>query len=300
MRAAIEADLAELFEGVGADGFVHACDIDGGAEVGLHSDDLVVTASVFKVPVMLELARQAAAGEVDLRERVVVPAGRRTIGPTGISAMRDEVEMSVRDLAYLMMSVSDNTATDVLMERVGTDRIAATLASLGLRQTVVAEDCAALLAGFASDIGIRITNSSEDDQYGSIPNLDPSLLASARALTPSQTNRTTPREMATLLAMIWRNEAGPPEACAEVRGIMARQVWPHRLSSAFPDGVAVAGKTGTLAGIRNEAGVVTYPDRRRYAVAVFTRARSFAMQQPAIDAAIGTAARMDIDHLRSA
>jgi beta-lactamase class A len=76
-------------------------------------------------------------------------------------------------------------------------------------------------------------------------------------------------------------------------------VWPHRLRSGFGDEVTVAAKTGTLPGIRNEAGVVTYPDDGRYAVAVFTRARTYAWQQPNIDAAIGTAARLAVEHLRA-
>ncbi len=57
---------------------------------------------------------------------------------------------------------------------------------------------------------------------------------------------------------------------------MAQQIWPHRLSSGFPPGVRIAAKTGTLPTWRNEAGVVTYPDGRQHAVAVFTRAASLA------------------------
>jgi beta-lactamase class A len=63
--------------------------------------------------------------------------------------------------------------------------------------------------------------------------------------------------------------------------------------------VQVAGKTGTLPPWRNEAGVITYPDGRRYAVAVFTRAESFAPRLPAVDASIGRAARLALDHLRT-
>jgi beta-lactamase class A len=62
----------------------------------------------------------------------------------------------------------------------------------------------------------------------------------------------------------------------------------------------VAGKTGTLPAIRNEAGVVSYPDGRRYAAAIFTRADSLVPRQPRIDAAIGAAARIAVDYLRSA
>jgi beta-lactamase class A len=286
--------LAAVFDAAGARGYVHARAVNGASEVGLDADAPVVTASVFKVPVLLELARQAAAGELDLTERVVVPAGRRTVGPTGLSVMLDDVEVSVRDLAFMMMSVSDNTATDVLMERVGAARMAATLESLGLHETVVPDDCAGLLAGLAADLGIDL----DSDTPVAFADIDPALFAKARALDPLQTNRTTSRDMTRLLSLIWTDQAGPPAACAEVRRIMALQVWPHRLSSGFPDGVSVAGKTGTLPGIRNEAGVVTYPDGEQYAVAVFTVARSLAAQQPAIDAAIGTAARLAVDALR--
>src|SRR5207302_10744137 len=112
------------------EGSVHASDRDSGAAVGLNPDEPVVTASVVKVPVLLELCRQAAAGELDLRQRVRIPADRRTPGPTGLSVMCDDVDVSVRDLAFFMMSVSDNTATDVIMDLVGVDRIAASLREL--------------------------------------------------------------------------------------------------------------------------------------------------------------------------
>ena len=294
---AVVDEITDVFRSAGARGYVHARLVDdAGVEVGLDADTPVVTASVFKVPVLLELTRQAAAGQLDLTDRVRVPASRRTTGPTGLSVMLDDVEVSWRDLAFFMMSVSDNTATDVVMERVGVDNIAATLASLGLKETAVDQDCAALLAELATDLGIDL----ESEEPVAFTDLDPAKVAAARALNAAHTNRTTPREMTELLSLIWADRAGPVDACAEARRIMALQVWPHRLSSGFPDGVAVAGKTGTLPGIRNEVGVVAYPDGGRYAVAVFTVADSLASQQPAIDAAIGRAARLAVDALRSA
>jgi beta-lactamase class A len=71
----------------------------------------------------------------------------------------------------------------------------------------------------------------------------------------------------------------------------------HRLAAGFDDGVTVASKTGTLPAIRNDAGVVTWPDGRSFVVAVFTRARSLADRQPAIDAAIGRSARIAVESL---
>lgn len=80
---------------------------------------------------------------------------------------------------------------------------------------------------------------------------------------------------------------------------MALQAWTNRLTSGFPDEVKISGKTGTLPGIRNEAGVVEYPDGGRYAVGVFTVGHTFDYRLPAADAVIGTTARMATEHLRS-
>jgi beta-lactamase class A len=206
--------------------------------------------------------------------------------------MLDEIELSVRDLAHLMMTVSDNTATDVLMRMVGVDRINATLAELGLEQTTLVGDCDALLSTFSADTGLDAM------PLGGFAAVDPEALRRWRVLDPIKTSRSTAAEMSRLLAMIWRDEAGPAEACAEVRRIMAHQVWPHRLTQGFPDGVTLAAKTGTLPGIRNEAGVASFPDGKRYAVAVFTRSATYVDRQPAVDTAIGRAAFAAVSALR--
>ena len=92
-------------------------------------------------------------------------------------------------------------------------------------------------------------------------------LEQCRALQPNRETRTTPEDMTRLLSRIWRDEAAPAAACAEVRRLMGHQA-SHRFALGFPDGVAVQTKSGGLLGrIRNEIGVVTYPDGCRYAVA---------------------------------
>ncbi len=106
--------------------------------------------------------------------------------------------------------------------------------------------------------------------------------------------------MVTLLRLIWRDEAGPAQACAQVRRLMGRQVTRQRLALGFPrHGIGVAAKSGSLLGIiRNEIGVITLPDGHRYAAAVFTRAdRSYAGEHE-INAVIGTAAARAVEQLR--
>ena len=287
-------DLARLFSDAGVRGSLHAVDLATGREITHGADDPVVLASVFKVPVLLELFRQGEAGQLDLTAPVQVPVEGRAPGPFGISVMRDPLQMSLRDLAWLMMGISDNAATDVIFEVVGLDAISKTIADLGLTQTVLIGDCRALFTTIAEDLGASSLAELEDVDLS-----DASVIDTLRVVDPLQTSRSTPRDVTSLLAQIWRDEAASPAVCEDVRRILGLQVWPHRLAAGFPaDDVRTAGKTGTLPRWRNEAGVVEYPDGGRYAVAVFTRSDSTSAKNPVADAAIGVAARLAVEALR--
>ncbi|MFI5985256.1 serine hydrolase [Streptomyces sp. NPDC051555] len=282
--------IHSAFSEAGATGWLHAVDIDSGAEISAGADQPVVTASVHKLPLLLALHRQAEQGLVDLTEQVHCEPAHRAGGPTGLSAMLDPVRISLRDAAYLMTALSDNAAAALILERVGLDAVNATTASLGLTRTRAVRSFAGTLATLREDAG----------PTGIQALSDPHVIARLRALDPARTNHSTPRDMTTLLRAVWRDEATAPEHCAAVRRLLGLQVWPHRMASGFPfDDVHVAGKTGTLPTLRNEVGVVEYPDGGRYAIAVFTRAANPAATLPAVDAVIGTAARIAVDGLRT-
>ncbi|GAA2079000.1 serine hydrolase [Actinomadura alba] len=293
LRSDVRVRIEAAFRDAGVTGFLHAIDIETGREVAVRADEPVVLASVFKVPLLVAFHRQAADGLLDPTEPVTLRPEDRTIGPTGVSALLDEVRMSLRDLACLMITVSDNTAADAVLDRVGLDAVNATAAALGLPGTVVEGSGRDLLDMLLADAGA--TTLGEVWSW-----LDePGVLGRLRALDPHRTSRSISREMTRLLGLIWRDEAAPPAECAAMRRLFGLQVWPHRLSSGFPyDDVVVSGKTGTLPTIRNEVGVVEYPDGGRYAVAVFTRSLLPIAVLPQADAVIGTAARLAVEWLR--
>jgi beta-lactamase class A len=273
------ARIRTAFADAGVTGWLHAVDLDRPErQVAVGADEPVVLASVFKVPLVLTVFRDA-----DLTARVELRPDDRSPGPTGLAGMLDPVTMSLRDLAYLAITVSDNAAADALVDHVGLDAVNRTMAELGLTRTRIVHRAREMFQTMAEDAG-----------PGELaPRLaDPVVLSRLRALDPQQANRSTPREMTRLLAAIWQDHD-------PIRRIMGMQVWPHRLASGFPfDDVRVAGKTGTLPTVRNEIGVVEYPDGGRYAVAVFTRSASTAFTLPAADAVIGTAARLAVERLR--
>ena len=290
---AIEARIRALLADVGATGWLHCVDLDDRTrEVAVDADDQVVLASVFKLPLLVELYRQADSGALALTEQVEVGV-QRTVGSTGLATMQDPARLSLRDLATLMITVSDVAAADVLLERVGREAVNAAMACLGLRRTRIRDSCAEMLGAVYEDLGVT------GDNELARALAEPTAMRRLRVLDPRQTCAGTPRELTSLLTAIWRGGAASEGACASIRRLLGQQVWPHRLAAGFPsDAIRVSGKTGTLPAIRNEVGVVEYPDGRGYAVAVFTRSEGSGLALPQVDAAIGVAARIAVDDLR--
>ncbi|MFF3576455.1 serine hydrolase [Streptomyces mirabilis] len=295
----VEERIREVFARAGAEGLLHAVPVGtwppGEArEVAVGADEPVVIASIFKVLLVLEFARQTAAGQLDPRERVRVTAADR-LGGWGTAGCADDVELSLRDLAFFAMSVSDNAAADLLLDRVGLDTVRLLAKELGLDRTRIVGGPRDVLDSMLAEVGAGDEREFAV-RYPALPDDRKRRLA---VLDPLRTNASTPRETSELLRLIWRDEAGVPEACAHARDLMSRQVFRHRLVSGFPDDVTIAAKTGTLPGLHMETGVVRYPDGGCYAVSVFARTRELTATRPRVDAAIGAAAAIAVDFLRS-
>jgi beta-lactamase class A len=300
----VTTDIRETFDRAQCTGQLCVQSLDGGQEVAVDADRPAVSASVFKVSVAPEAATQFADGRLDPRQRVTLRAADRTPGPVGFSLFRDDAEASLRDLVVAMLTISDNPATDALLDQVGIDAVNASSARLGLTGTVIAADLRTVInsighaAGFAGWDAMWAWN----EQPHSADEEDHVLrrLMAADALVPERTTRTTPRDMATLLRLIWTDQAGPPTACRRVRELMGQQLTKHRLAAGFPSPARVFAKSGSLVGVvRNEIGVIEYPDGPGYAGAVFARARQPWQDDAAINTAIGAAAAAAVDVLRS-
>jgi beta-lactamase class A len=296
-----DGGIETIFDRAGCEGALCVRSLDEEAEFGLRADEQVVPASVVKVQVALEAETWFADGRLDPRERVTLSAADRTPGPVGTSLLDDDVVLSWRDMVVLMLTISDNHTTDTLLRRVGVDAVNATAGRLGLTGTMVESDLRTMIDSIGHDLGRAgwddMTAWSAGASVEELASADERLLT-CRALDPVKGTRTTPRDMVKLLRLIWADQAGPAAACARVRDVMARQLTRHRLASGFRPPVRVAAKSGGLAGVvRNEVGVISYPDGRRYAAAVFTRSRP-GSDDEAINAAIGAAAARAVAVLR--
>ncbi len=290
-----EERVRQAFAEAGVEGRLHAVGLHRSRprEIDVGADTPVVMASVYKLPLLVAFTRLVDDGGLDPTEPVTVPASRRTPGPTGLSALRDDVTTTWRDLMALTVTHSDNTAADVVLGRVGLGRLAAMLEGFGMYATRVLGGTDEVQHGLrvqtgARDVAGAFTALARDDGVGDVAAYDPAL-----------TGATTARDMTRLLARIWEDTAASPEGCRFARELLGAQIWTHRLRAGFPRGARVAGKTGTIGAVRNEVGVVTFDGEHPVAVAVFTRAARADPVLPRADAVIGDTARIAVTELRS-
>lgn len=278
-------------------------EIDGPGGVSIRGDEPANAASCFKIAVVLELFCQAAAGSIDLRERLRLSPRRRTAGGQGFCLFEDEVEASLRDIARMMLTISDNTATDALIRRISSDRIQSRLDALGLSRTAftgtVAEhfERIAQAAGF-TDHGALQREFAAARSAAQREAMRSALAAACAPESAGAVNSTTARDMARLVRMIWRDDAGPAQACAHVRAVLGQQRLTRKIANGFGDDAVVATKSGTIGGVAsNDVGMVELADGRRYAVAVLTETVTPGSTEQAVNAAIGEAARLAVEHL---
>jgi beta-lactamase class A len=300
----VAMDLTRLFDQAGCTGSLHVVRLSSGGEIVHDADRPHVLASVVKVPIGLEFYAQVDAARLDPTETVTLAPGTRTPGPVGISQCRDPVVMSLRDLCFLMLTISDNAATDAVTDAVGIDAVNRRLDAIGCRETVVAESLSDMLEGVAADLdhaSYAELVAAQNGEMGPVTQAranDPARVDRCRALDPLRASRTTARDATRLLAAVWSGTAAGAEACANLRRVMSQQVT-RRLAPAVLDGGTLVAKSGALLRRqRNEIALITDPDGEAYAVAVFTRATDPGRRAVDIDRAMSAAVAEAVGELR--
>jgi len=258
---------AEGFKGVLGVSVKH---LGTGESADLNGDRLFPTASVFKVPVLVEFYRQTDRGALSPEQHVVLTERDKVPGSGVLKELSEGLSVSLRDLVSLMMMVSDNTATDIIAGRVGFDNVNKTLDELGLHRTRVVRYCREILFDLVgvNDLPLEEMTLSlfdelnESREYGG-----------SWSLGVDENDVTTPNEMARLLELIVNGEAAGRESCDEILAVMGKcQTGQYRIPKYLPSKeVVLQRKTGSLPGIRNDVAVVALKSTgERYVIGCFT------------------------------
>lgn len=193
--------------------------------------DAFPTASAIKLAVLYELLKQAEAGTLALDTPAPIDKAQ-LVGGTGVVQYLTTASLSLRDHATLMIMVSDNSSTNVVIRAVGMDKVNARMASLGL-----------------GDIRLR------------------RLMMDGAAVKRGDENIASPQSLATSAELLWRGEGLKPESRETAMGML--KLVSGSIREAVPARVPVYSKTGSLDGVRTEAAVVAV-EGRPFSIAVMT------------------------------
>ncbi len=195
-----------------------------GTTLDHEADRAVTAASTIKTLILAAVARALDAGTLALDTEIAIRDEWRIGGSGVINWLHRGITLPVEDLAWLMIAISDNTASNALIETVGLGTIQQTAAELGVPSL---------------HLGRRF--------YGYLPEGETNI------------NAVTARGLTDLLTAIWADEAASPERCTWMRKLHADQQHVDRLARCLPEGVTYAGKTGTVDGITHDIGVIAGP-----------------------------------------
>lgn len=206
-----------------------------GIAVSWNGEQRYRAASTIKIAVMLEIFRQIERGQLAHDDIVTLTDDDKTPGSGVLLHMHDGLGLTVDDLLYLMISISDNTATNLLIDLTGLDGINATLDELGLTM---------------SRMNRRM--------LGRTPRED------------EPENWILPGEMARLMDLIITDRAASPASCLAMLDLLAKQQCQTRIARYLPEGTFWGSKTGSLPEVVNDVGFVT-TDQGTLSIACFIR-----------------------------
>ncbi|MFC5604713.1 serine hydrolase [Sporosarcina koreensis] len=239
-------------------------------EVHIQGDRYFQTASVVKVPILAALYDAVYKGKVDINERIVLQRGDRVPGSGVFQEMDAGSSPTIKDLAMMMIIVSDNMATDKLLTMVDAQMVQNYLRSIGLDHIFVKHSIWELLSLCA---GISPTDYSEE-MFDRIIN---TLIAghydreSIVFQENMENNVSTTRDMNRLMEKIARGEIFSEACSANIRDILFRQQYTQRIPGLLPRGTKVANKTGSLGTVYNDTGIVHLPDQQgEFVITVFS------------------------------
>ncbi len=243
----LRSDLETAMQGCGGEYAVAYFNLDNQESLRINGDKKYHAASTMKVPVMIELYRQAALGSLSLSDSILVKNEFRSIVDSSLYALSIEDDsdsivyqrigqkMTLADLTYQMITVSSNFATNILIQLVGGKQTTSTMRTLGAKS-------------------IEVLRGVED----------------IKAYEQGLSNSTTANDLMEIFKALADGRAANSSNSQEMIDILKDQQFNEIIPAQLPPGIEVAHKTGSITGVHHDAGIVYLPDGRSYVLVLLS------------------------------
>ena len=237
-------DRVKGYDGVAG---VYVRDLEGGYGYGVRADETFFSASIIKVPVMVAVYRKVEQGDLEFSQQIELKEEDWAAGAGWLQWEKAGTKQTVGDLLLLMMTQSDNVATNALIRMVGgKDHVNDVARSLGAKDTLLYQK-----------------------------------VSSERGIVPALDNRTTPRDMATMMQKIADDEAASEKSCGYMKDLMLTNELDWWLDAGLPPDVYAANKAGWLYESYGDVGIVEH-EGTRYTVAILSKHGSATVDEGAV------------------
>ena len=238
----LQARLLKLSNQIDGRVSLYARNLDSGRDIGINADDPVRTASTIKLPIACAVVKFVADGKYTWADRLTIRREDKVSGSGILTDLSDGESISLRDATTLMIIVSDNTATNLILDRVGGDAVNDYLATLGLERT-------------------RVMRKIRGDGN----QLKPAQGWTREGLRPENQGFgigvSTSREMVRLLEMLEQGKVVDAESSRLVLQMLERQQYKDGIGRKLEQ-FRVASKSGSLDALRSDVGIVHSPHGR--------------------------------------
>ncbi len=227
---------------------LYAKNLKTGVTYGVKADQPVRTASTIKLAIMVECFSEVADGKLKWTEPIKVVEDEKVSGSGVVQELSDGDELPIRDLMHLMIVVSDNTATNLILNRIGGNAVNARMARLGFQQTRVMRKILGDGANLKTHVsGVTQEGAKPENKSWGI-------------------GRSSPLEMVTILEKLYTGELVNKAASDEMLAVMKRQQ-DHNGIGRDMKGVTIASKSGALDHLRSDVGII-YAENAPIAMAI--------------------------------
>jgi beta-lactamase class A len=216
---------------------LYAKNLRSGSQFALGADTKVRTASTIKLPILCALESLVATGKVRWDERIVLKPDDKVTGSGVVGNLADGTDLTVRNLATLMIIVSDNTATNLILDRITADAV----------------------NDYLDTIGLPLTRSNRKVRGDGAKLKDPTGWSRAGLLEENKKyglGVTTPREMVRLLELLEQGKIVNAQASKDILDIMKMQHEREGIARHAPDDLEITSKHGSLDALRSDVGIV--------------------------------------------